>query len=194
MYVAIEGIDTAGKSTQIKALKDIPLDALFTQEPSNCSFGKSLKNLILSNNLDSKCEFFLFLANRAEHIKNTILPNIDKTIISDRSCISGMAYAKDMKKEDIIYLNKLATNDILPDRVVILTLEKQELEKRLLNKKNSDLTNLDSIEQRGIDYLLTIQENMISFCDKLQIPHICINANEEIENITDKIIDFIKKK
>ncbi|MCK4874452.1 MAG: dTMP kinase, partial [Sulfurimonas sp.] len=84
MYIAIEGIDTAGKSTQIDAVsKNFP-EAIVTKEPGGTEIGKEIRELVLSARAQSKkAEFLLFLADRAEHIKEVIEPNLEKMIISD---------------------------------------------------------------------------------------------------------------
>ena len=94
MYVVIEGIDTAGKSTQLEILSKKFSDAIFTKEPGATKLGSKLREMALNGEAKSKiAEMFLFLADRAEHIEEVIKPNIDKMIISDRSVISGIAYA-----------------------------------------------------------------------------------------------------
>jgi len=185
VYIALEGIDTAGKTTQIKALRNIFTNALFTQEPSRSEVGTKIRELILNTDINSKCEFFLFLASRSQHISDVIVSNQNRIIISDRSCVSGMAYAKDVSKKDIIFLNKLATDNIFPDKVIILTLCENELEKRLSLKQK------DKIEKRGIKYLLDIQDKMIDFCKELKLDYITIDANDNVDNITKKIKLFI---
>ena len=99
MYIAIEGIDTAGKTTQIERLKKHFPDAIITKEPGGTSIGKEIREMVLSAKAQSKkAEFLLFLADRAEHIKEVVEPNLDKMIISDRSAVSGVAYALMQKR------------------------------------------------------------------------------------------------
>ena len=95
MYIALEGIDTAGKSTQIQALSKKFPDAIITKEPGATEIGKEIREMLLSARVESKkAEFLLFLADRAEHMLKVIEPNINtKMIISDRSAVSGVAYA-----------------------------------------------------------------------------------------------------
>ncbi|MCK4973883.1 MAG: dTMP kinase, partial [Sulfurimonas sp.] len=138
MYIAIEGIDTAGKSTQIDAVsKNFP-EAVITKEPGGTEIGKEIRELVLSARAQSKkAEFLLFLADRAEHIKEVIEPNLEKMIISDRSVVSGVAYALvqgEISQTAIVHLNKFATGGIYPQKVFLLKLTKAELEYRLSQK------------------------------------------------------------
>lgn len=183
MYVALEGIDTAGKSTQINLLKQRFPQAVFTCEPGGSKLGLKLREILLGKEMElcKESEFLLFLADRAEHIHRIVLPNLEKLIVSDRSLISGIAYAKDIELSKALEFNLFATQGVLPDLVVLLELDKQELEKRL-NAKHQD-----KIEQRGIGFLLEIQKRMIEACEKLKIPLIRIDAQENIEQIHQEI-------
>ncbi len=188
MYVVIEGVDTAGKSTQISALKSKFPEAIFTKEPGGTDLGVKLRTMALGGEAKSNiAEMFLFLADRAEHIVEVIKPNINNTIISDRSVISGIAYATKFPLDDMIELNKTATSNILPSHVIILELSKNELVSRLSAKEN------DSIELRGIDYLLNIQNRMKETVKKLNLNHVVIDASLSIEEIENKIEDFLNE-
>ena len=190
MYIAIEGIDTAGKSTQIAALKEHFTDAIITKEPGATEIGKEIREMVLSAKAKSKkAEFLLFLADRAEHIKEVIEPNLDtKMIISDRSAISGVAYALiqgDIEKKELVSLNDFATNKIYPKKVFLLKLTKKELEFRLSQKK------LDGIELRGSNYLLKIQDAIIEAAKLLNLELCIIDATMSPEDITKKILNNI---
>lgn len=191
MYIAIEGIDTAGKSTQITALKNHFPNALITKEPGGTDIGKEIRELVLSARTKSKrAEFLLFLADRAEHVKEVIEPNFHKMIISDRSAVSGVAYALiqgDIDREDLVALNNFATKKIYPQKVFLLRLTKKELEFRLSQKE------LDGIELRGSEYLLKIQEAIMESSQLLGLPLIEIDATKSRDEITTQILNNINK-
>ncbi|RUM63769.1 MAG: dTMP kinase [Sulfurimonas sp.] len=190
MYIAIEGIDTAGKSTQIEALsKNFP-DAIITKEPGATEIGKEIREMLLSARVESKkAEFLLFLADRAEHMQKVIKPNIyKKMIISDRSAVSGVAYALtqgELKTQEIVSLNDFATNGIYPQKVFLLRLTKEELEYRLSQKE------LDGIELRGSKYLLDIQDAIIEATKLLNIELVEIDATLSRVEITNNILNNI---
>ncbi len=189
MYIAIEGIDTAGKSTQIALLARKFPDALITKEPGATAVGKEIRDIVLNARAKSKkAEFLLFLADRAEHVDEVIKPNIDKMIISDRSAVSGVAYALtqgDIEKKHLVAFNHFATDSYLPKKVFLLYLTKKELEFRLSQKE------LDGIELRGCEYLLKIQDAMIESCKLLNIDLVQIDATDTIENISKNILSFL---
>lgn len=190
MYIAIEGIDTAGKSTQINNIARLCPDAVVTKEPGGTKIGKGIREIVLSAHAQSKkAEFLLFLADRAEHIKEVIEPNLNKLIVSDRSVVSGVAYALiqgEISQTAILHLNRFATNGIYPQKVFLLKLTKDELEFRLSQKK------LDGIELRGVDYLLSIQDAMIKAAELLELELITVDATRSIDEITKEILDNMK--
>ncbi|MDE5603762.1 MAG: dTMP kinase [Helicobacter sp.] len=189
MYVALEGIDTSGKSTQIQTLKNIFKEAIFTFEPGGTELGNKLRDILLEDSLvlDSRAEMLLFLADRAELIAKVIKPNLHKLIISDRSLISGIAYAKDFDLEILKTFNLFATQGILPNKVIFLELQETELKRRLSYKEN------DKIELRGLKQLLQFQERFKSIIKDLSSQVLILDASLKKEEITQKIITFIEE-
>ncbi|MCW8894527.1 dTMP kinase [Sulfurimonas sp.] len=189
MYIAIEGIDTAGKSTQISSISKRYPDAIITKEPGGTDIGKEIREIVLSSRAQSKkAEFLLFLADRAEHIKEVIEPNLDKMIISDRSVVSGVAYAlvqDEISETAIVHLNRFATGGVYPQKVFLLKLTKEELEYRLSQKE------LDGIELRGVEYLLKIQDAIIEATKLLNLELVIVDATKQIDEITNEILDNI---
>lgn len=192
MYLALEGIDTAGKSTQMAALRSRFPDAVFTKEPGGTPAGEQIRSLLLETGVQSaRAELLLFLADRSEHIEEVVIPNRTGMIISDRSVISGMAYAmvkQAFDTRELLELNRFATANIFPDYAVILKLDEAELIRRLGNKAH------DAIEARGTEYLLAIQEKLEDAASLLDIPTLIIDAALDVDTITEQIHEIIITK
>lgn len=187
MYVALEGIDTAGKSTQITRLKSIFKDAIFTFEPGATPLGASIRAMLLEHTiLNPKAEMLLFLADRAEHFARVLAPNLGKLIISDRSLISGIAYAKDFDFKLLESYNAFVLEDTKPNKAVLLELDAKTLQLRLEEKCK------DRIEQRGVTYLLALQERLRQVIALLKIEALCIDASLPQDEIAAKIVEFIQ--
>jgi len=191
VYIAIEGIDTAGKSTQIARLQQAYPEAVFTKEPGATKIGARIREIVLSGEVQSaKAEFLLFLADRAEHVQEVIRPNADRLVISDRSVVSGAAYAmvqENIPQDAILDLNRFATDGHYPQILFLLKLSEAELHFRLSQKE------LDGIEARGTAYLLEIQDALIEAAGLLEIELVVIDASKPIETITNEIITKIKE-
>ncbi|TQR61664.1 dTMP kinase [Campylobacter troglodytis] len=192
MYVVIEGVDGVGKSTQIELLKAKFKDAIFSFEPGATRLGKVLREILLEKtvNFSKRAELLLFLADRAEHYEQILRENADKLIISDRSFISNLAYAKsDFEFETLLSLNAFALNDFFPQKCVFLRASEELLKERLATKE------LDKIEKRGVEYFMSVQarlEKSLEILEKrLNLSILSLDAQESMGILHEKIKDFI---
>jgi len=190
MYILFEGIDTCGKSTQIDLIAKKHPEVIVTHEPGGTPFGKKAREILLSDSLASKrAELLLFLADRAEHYQEVIFPNKDKVIFSDRGFLSGIGYALangDFNFDELVSLNRFALEGHFPDKVILFLTDMETLKVRTSEK------TLDGIELRGLEYLLNVQEHMKQSILKLGIPHLFIDATDDIESIHQTILTYLK--
>ena len=190
MYVIFEGIDGAGKSTQIARLAAAFPQAIVTKEPGGTKLGENLREILLKENgLDKRAEILLFLADRAEHFGKIIKPNLDKMILSDRGFVSGMAYALaggNFSFEELLSLNKFALQGNFPQKIVFFKADESTLRSRLGSR-----AQMDGIEARGFVYLLRVQDAMEEILQKLDVRYVTIDAAMNEEKITNLIKEFI---
>ena len=190
MYVIFEGIDGAGKSTQIARLAAAYPQAIVTKEPGGTKLGENLREILLKeNDLDKRAEILLFLADRAEHSGKIIKPNSDKMILSDRGFVSGMAYALaggNFSFEELLSLNKFALQGNFPQKIVFFKADESTLRSRLDSR-----AQMDGIEARGFEYLLRVQDAMEEILQKLDVRYVTIDAALDEEKITNLIKEFI---
>lgn len=193
MYVLFEGIDTCGKTTQIELIAEHFNDVIVTKEPGGTEFGKHARAILLQDSLASKqAELLLFLADRAEHYTQIIKPNKEKLVISDRGFLSGIGYALangDFDFEHLVELNKFALEGHFPDLIILFETNMETLKERT----SAEDKELDGIELRGLDYLLSVQKHMKESLEKLNINYLLIDATQSIETIQKKIETKIKE-
>jgi dTMP kinase len=191
MYVIFEGIDTSGKSTQVELFSQREQNVVVTKEPGGTNLGVKLREILLQSEekLSFTAELLLFLADRAEHFEKVVKPNQQKIIISDRGFISGIAYAlannSHISLDFLISLNRFALGEHLPQKVVLFKTDYELITTRLGNKQR------DTIEQRGIEYLLRVQSLMEDVLKSLNIDYLAIDANHKIEDIYKQIQEYI---
>lgn len=190
MYILFEGIDGAGKSTQIARLAAAYPQAIVTKEPGGTKLGENLREILLKENgLDKRAEILLFLADRAEHFGKIIKPNLDKMILSDRGFVSGMAYALaggNFSFEELLSLNKFALQGNFPQKIVFFKADENTLRSRLGSR-----AQMDGIETRGFEYLLRVQNAMEEILQRLDVRYVTIDAAMDEEKITNLIKEFI---
>ena len=137
MFLTVEGIEGAGKSTFIGLLEDElvkrGVDFLRTREPGGCALGRQIRPLLLdvSQNVSDRAELFLFLADRAQHVADTIRPALERGqwVICDRyadSTIAYQGYGRGMDPEELQRLNDYATGGLWPDITFLLDLPVEE--------------------------------------------------------------------
>jgi dTMP kinase len=110
MLVTLEGIDGSGKTTAMDALRKAFPNAVFTSEPTGSWYGEAVNRSILTPDADPLSELFLYMADHAYHLHNTILPAIEtgSLVISDRYIDSRYAY------------QSVSLDKILPDPLTYL--------------------------------------------------------------------------
>jgi len=190
MYILFEGIDTCGKSTQIELLAQKFDDIVVTKEPGGTKFGIKARKILLADSLASKrAELLLFLADRAEHYEEVVEPNKHKVVISDRGFLSGIGYALangDFDFDELVLLNNFALNGHFPDKIILFVTTMKTLQQRTSEKE------LDGIELRGLEYLITVQKKMKESLEKLDIDYLEVDATDSIENIHQSILTYLK--
>jgi dTMP kinase len=97
MLVTLEGLDGSGKTTVWERLREddaLPADAVFTREPTESWYGEAVRRSIEDGDADSLAELFLYTADHAAHLADTIRPALDdgRLVVSDRYSDSRYAY------------------------------------------------------------------------------------------------------
>lgn len=133
MFLTVEGVEGAGKSTFIglleQELTERGVAFLHTREPGGCALGRQIRPLLLDagQKVDARAELFLFLADRAQHVADTIRPALERGqwVICDRyadSTIAYQGYGRGMDVEELQRLNDYATDSLWPDITFLLDL------------------------------------------------------------------------
>jgi dTMP kinase len=96
IFIAIEGMDGAGKDTQIEMLKKhlADKDVVYVREPGGTPQSESIRQVILSQKFDAVTEALLFYAARNELLEQVIRPALaaGKTVVANRFELSTFAY------------------------------------------------------------------------------------------------------
>ena len=128
VFITFEGIDGAGKSTQIAALaaylKEHGHEVVRTREPGGTPLAEKIRALLLSEPMQVSTETLLFFASRAEHIADVIEPALKRGawVLSDRFTDATFAYqvgAKGQSAHFVETLEKLVQGDLQPDHTVL---------------------------------------------------------------------------
>ncbi|WKZ26829.1 MAG: dTMP kinase [Candidatus Paceibacterota bacterium] len=137
-FITFEGIEGAGKTEQARRLVSmlhgfLGRNAVLTKEPgADTAVGRGVRELLLTPRntiLYPDAEFFLFLADRAQHVREIVQPALKRGdwVVSDRYIGSTFAYqlvARDMDNRDArMQAINLATGGLMPDLQIVLLVE-----------------------------------------------------------------------
>ncbi|WP_081747337.1 dTMP kinase [Arthrobacter sp. Br18] len=138
LFVAFEGGDGAGKSTQAsllcEALRAANIPLVRTREPGGTPVGEKLRSLVLEHGqgeIDARTEALLFAASRAAHVAQVILPALARgdVVVCDRYVDSSVAYqgaGRELGAQTVLDVNLWAVNGLRPDLTVLLDVEPAE--------------------------------------------------------------------
>lgn len=192
MYIIFEGVDTCGKSTQVELFAQRHQNVICTKEPGGTKVGKKFREILLESDdkLSTNAELLLFLADRAEHYDKVVKEARENSyVISDRGLVSGISYAlanhPKLERDFLLDVNKFALEGNLPDKVVLFKTNYELITKRLDNKEK------DTIEKRGIEYLLKVQKLMKETLDTLNVDYLEVDSQKSIEEIYKDIEEYI---
>lgn len=196
LFITFEGVEGAGKSTQIELLSkhftSLNIPHITSREPGGLKTSEQIRSIILHENIEPVTELLLFEAARHEHVKKVILPalNSGKAVICDRfydSSTTYQAYGRGLDIEVIHYLNKLASTGLTPDLTFILNLEASSIKARLEARNKT----LDRLENEIIDFFIKVQLGFLALAKQHKRMHV-IEANNSIENIFDEILKILR--
>ena len=201
LFITFEGADGCGKSTQLsllqKYLESKGFEVIVTREPGAKGLGQEIRKLLLhyEGYISPKCEAFMFLADRAQHIDTIIKTAVDegKIVLCDRHTDSTVAYQGYGRGEDIEklkYLNNLATSGFIPDLTLVYDVDIETA----LKRRGDDR---DRMEQAGKEFQIKVQNGYKKIAelepDRVKI----IDAKPDIETVfeqTKKIVEQLTKK
>jgi dTMP kinase len=97
MLLTLEGLDGSGKTTCAAALREsgvVPGEAVFTREPTTTWYGEAVRRSVDDPGADPLAELFLYTADHAAHLADTVGPALDagRVVVSDRYSDSRYAY------------------------------------------------------------------------------------------------------
>ena len=138
-FITFEGIDGAGKTTQIDALERLirskGIEVVRTREPGGTPAGEKIRAMLLSDDMTVRTETLLFFAARAEHVETLIRPALERGawVLSDRFTDATYAYqtgGKGMDGRDVEALEAWTLGGFAPDRTVLFDISPETAARR----------------------------------------------------------------
>ncbi|QDN79525.1 dTMP kinase [Streptomyces sp. S1A1-7] len=188
-FIALEGGDGAGKSTQAQALAEWIRakghEVVVTREPGATPVGKRLRSILLdvsSAGLSHRAEALLYAADRAEHVDTVVRPALERgaVVISDRYIDSSVAYqgaGRDLSPTEIARINRWATNGLVPHLTVLLDVSPEAARERFTEAP-------DRLESEPVEFHTRVRSGFLTLAAADPGRYLVVDAAQEPEAVT----------
>jgi dTMP kinase len=196
-FITFEGVEGCGKSTQIKLIADAlrieGRDVLATEEPGGSDIGKELRRLLLNRSqikISSEAELLLFMADRAQHVREMILPALDENriVLCDRFSDATIAYqgfGRGMDLKDIENLNRFACADLKPDLTFLFDISVEEgIARAMKRMANAELSKReDRFESEEINFHERVRKGYLKLAQNEAARFRIVDGSKGIEEV-----------
>jgi len=172
-FIVLEGVEGAGKSTQVRLLgawltaAGIPWVA--AREPGGTPVGEAIRSVLLdARDLDvpSETELFLMLGARAAFVRDVVRPALERgeVVIADRFDFSTFAYqgyGRGLALDDVVRVNEVATGGLRPDAYVVLDVPVDEG----VARQQAEGGTPDRIESAGREFLERVRSGYMELAE-----------------------------
>jgi dTMP kinase len=191
-FIALEGGDGAGKSTQAEALAEWIRgkghEVVVTREPGATPVGKRLRSILLdvsSAGLSHRAEALLYAADRAEHVDTVVRPALERgaVVVSDRYIDSSVAYqgaGRDLSPTEIARINRWATNGLVPHLTVLLDVAPETARERFTEAP-------DRLESEPAEFHARVRSGFLTLAASDPGRYLVVDAGQEPEAVTTVI-------
>jgi dTMP kinase len=195
-FVAFEGGEGAGKSTQLRLLAERLHDAgyddvVITYEPGATASGKQVRMLLLdpSATLHARTEALLYAADRAEHVAQVLRPALTRgaVVLSDRYVDSSLAYqgaGRDLDRSELEKLQRVATGGLRPDLTVLLDLSPEVGLRRVRQRTEGQL---DRIEAESLAFHQRVRAGFVELANRRRSRYLVVDATAAPEAAPDQV-------
>ena len=191
-FVAFEGGEGAGKSTQSRLLRDHLLtegyDVVATHEPGDTAVGQQLRRIVLdpaTGRISHRTEALLYAADKAEHVDRVVAPALARraVVLTDRYVDSTLAYqgaGRDLPDRELERVARWATGDLRPHLTVLLDLPPQQGLTRFEGR--------DRIEGESAEFHERVREMFLQLAGGAPEHYLVIDARLPVAEIAGAIL------
>ena len=193
-FITIDGVEGAGKSTQITFICDYlkakGVNVILTREPGGTDVGEKIRTLLLSNStgkMHADTELMLMFAARNEHIQNKIMPALKQGdwVLSDRFTDASYAYqggGRGLDVERITQLEQWVLQDFIPDMTLLLDVPVEIGMSRVESRGKKD-----RIELEATDFFNRVRQAYIDRSEQFPERIKLIDSSQTVEHTKQQI-------
>jgi dTMP kinase len=197
IFIAFEGGEGIGKSTQSKLLKEWleqeGESVVLSREPGGTDLGVEIRKILLSHStgeISPRAEALLYAADRAHHVFSVIRPALanGQVVISDRYFDSSIAYqgaGRVLEPGEVARISRWATESLFPTLTIIIDLPPQIGLARLKSK--------DRLESQPIAFHERVRQEFLQLAALDPERYLIVNGNQTIDDIHTAIISRVSQ-
>lgn len=197
-FITFEGADGSGKTTQIKKLAEYlnskNIKNIVTRDPGGTELGSMLREILLHHKgyIAPDCELLLYMADRAQHINEKIIPALEEgtTVLCDRfidSSVAYQGYGRGLDINKINELNSFVIKNTIPDVTILLDVDTEVAAERIVREK-------DRFELEAQSFHKKLREGYLKIAEQNTFRFIVVDANDSPENVFKNIVQLLEKK
>jgi len=196
-FITLEGIDGAGKSTQVdyvaQLLRDQEVELVVTREPGGTALGEQLRQLVLHQPMTPRTETLLVFAARAEHIAAVVEPalNAGRWVLCDRFTDATFAYqggGRGVAEADIAALERWVHGDLQPDLTLLFDVPPEIAAARLANTRTAD-----RFEQEQAQFFARVREVYVSRAGRHAERFVVIDGTQDEKTVRQAVKDRLQR-
>ena len=193
-FVALEGGDGAGKSTQAELLRtwlvdELGHDVVMTREPGATDQGSRIRELVLhGDHLDARAEALLYAADRAHHVATVVRPALERgaVVVTDRYVDSSVAYqgaGRDLDGDEVAQLSRWATHGLTPDLTIVFDVSPEVGQQRRGGRGADD----DRLESEPEDFHARVRERFLELARRHPRRYMVLDASGEVHGLQEQV-------
>jgi dTMP kinase len=196
-FLAFEGIDGSGKSTQARALAAV-LGARLTHEPGATPLGASLRQLLLTPNAPTptvRAEALLMAADRSEHVALVVEPALaaGEWVVSDRyagSTVAYQGYGRGLLVAELVQLSTWASGGLAADLSVLVDVSVEVAAARMAGSPGGR----DRMERLGEEFAARVRQGFLAQAAEDPEHWLVVDGSRSVKEITAHIVDEVHKR
>jgi len=197
LFIAFEGGEGAGKSTQVQSLAEAlradGRDVVVTFEPGDTAVGRELRQILLAHQtgeLDPRTEALLYAADRAEHVASVIQPALGRgaICITDRYVDSSLAYqgaGRVLDVAEVEEISRWATGGLVPQLTVVLDIDPE------VGLQRFDAP-ADRLESEPLDFHSRVRESFLALATRAAERYLVVDATRPADDIAAEVLAAVK--
>lgn len=202
-FLSFEGIDGAGKGTQIdllvEALTGMGLPPVVNREPGGTAIGQQIRSILLNaanTHLQPTAELLLYFASRAQAVDEVILPALaaGELVITDRFTDSTLAYqgiARGLGAEVVLQLDAISCRGLTPDLTILLDIDPETSLARAASRNLATASTETRLDDESKDFHTRVRGGYLALANACPERILVVDGSRPPKDVANTIFELL---